>query len=283
MSCHSLLACRVSAERSAVNLMWIALCVISCFSLAPFNIFTLYLIFDNLINMCLGLFLLGFSVWDSPCFLDLINYFLSHIKEVSNYNLFKYFIRPFFFLFFFWDPYNSNVAAFKVVPMVCETVLSSVHSFYLFCSVVVISTILPSRSLIRSSASVILLLFPSIEFLISLIVLFMIVCLLFSSCRSLLNISCTFSILFPRFWIIFTIITLNYFSGRLPFSSSFVCSGGFLPCSFICCVFLCLLILLNLLFLGSPFHRLQVRSSRCFWCLSPVAKVGSVCCVCFQM
>ena len=105
-------------------------------------------------------------------------------------------------------------------------------------------------------------------FLISFIVLFMIVCLLFSSSRSLLNVSCIFSILFPRFWIIFTII-LHLFSGRLPISSSFLRSGGFLPCSFICCVFLCLLILLNLLCLGSLFRRLQVRSSHCFWCLPP--------------
>ena len=41
-------------------------------------------------------------------------------------------------------------------------------------------------------------------------------------------------------------------------------------------MFLCLLILLNLLCLGSPFQRLKIRSSRCFWCLSPVAKVSSV-------
>ena len=34
--------------------------------------------------------------------------------------------------------------------------------------------------------------------------------------------------------------------------------------------------LVNLLCLGSPFFRLQVRSSRCFWCLPPVGKVGSV-------
>ena len=46
-------------------------------------------------------------------------------------------------------------------------------------------------------------------------------------------------------------------------------------------MFLCLLILLNLLCLGSPFHRLQVRSSCCFWCLPPVTKVGSVHCVGF--
>ena len=46
-------------------------------------------------------------------------------------------------------------------------------------------------------------------------------------------------------------------------------------------MFLCLLILINLLCLGSPFHRLQVRSSRCFWCLLPVGKGGSVGCVGF--
>ena len=106
--------------------------------------------------------------------------------------------------------------------------------------------------------------------------LFIIVCLLFSSSRSLLNVSCISSILFPRFWIIFTIIILNSFSGRLPISSSFVWSGWFLLYPFICCAFLCLLILLNLLCLVSPFQSLQVRSSRCFWCLPPVSKTGSV-------
>ena len=69
--------------------------------------------------------------------------------------------------------------------------------------------------------------------------------------------------------------------GSLPISSSFFLCGGFLPCSFICFVFFCFLILLNLLCLGSPFRRLLVRSSHCFWCLSPVAKVGSVGCVGF--
>ena len=90
-----------------------------------------------------------------------------------------------------------------------------------------------------------------------------------------------FSPFYFQDWIIFTIIILNSFSGRLLISSSFVRSGGFLPCSFFCCVFLCLLILLNLLCLGSLFHSLQVHSSCCFWCLPPVAKVGSVGCVGF--
>ena len=96
-----------------------------------------------------------------------------------------------------------------------------------------------------------------------------------------LNVSCIFSILLPRFCFIFTIITLNSFSGRLPISSSFVWSGQFLPCSFTCYVFLCCLILLNLLRLVSPFCRPQVCSSHCFWHLPPVGKVVSVGCVGF--
>ena len=63
MYCHSLLAWRLSIERSAVILMGILLCVICCFSLAAFNICSLYLIFVNLINMCLGVFHLGFILF----------------------------------------------------------------------------------------------------------------------------------------------------------------------------------------------------------------------------
>ena len=63
MSCHSLLAWRVSIERSAVILMGIPFCVICCFSLAAFNICSLCLIFVNLINMCLGVFHLGFFLF----------------------------------------------------------------------------------------------------------------------------------------------------------------------------------------------------------------------------
>ena len=63
--------------------------------------------------------------------------------------------------------------------------------------------------------------------------------------RSLLNLSCIFSILvsrlficnsilFSKFWIIFTIIIQNYLSDRFPISSSFVWFGGHLSCSFTC-------------------------------------------------
>ena len=81
-------------------------------SLVAFNNFSLALIFVNLITMCLGVFLLGF------CFLDLGGYFLSHVREVFNYNLFKYFLESFLSLFSFWNPYNANVGVFYFVPEV---------------------------------------------------------------------------------------------------------------------------------------------------------------------
>ena len=67
ISCHSLLACRVSAERSAVKHMEFPLYVTCCFSLAAFSIFYLCLVFVSLISMCLGLFLLGFILYGTLC------------------------------------------------------------------------------------------------------------------------------------------------------------------------------------------------------------------------
>ena len=61
ISCHSLLACRVSAERSAVKPMWFPLYITSCFFLVAFNTFSLCLVFVSLINMCLACFSLSLS------------------------------------------------------------------------------------------------------------------------------------------------------------------------------------------------------------------------------
>ena len=66
-SYHSLLACRVSAERSAVNCMGFALYITCCFSLTAFNILSLCLVFVSLISMCLGVFLLGFILYGTLC------------------------------------------------------------------------------------------------------------------------------------------------------------------------------------------------------------------------
>ena len=149
------------------------------------------------------------------------------------------------------------------------------------------STILSSNSLICSSDSVILLLILSSVFFTSFIVLFITLGLFFSSSKCFLNISCIFFkcafTLFPRFWIIFTIITLNALSGRLPTSSSFIWPYVFLPCSFICNILLCNLIFSNLLYLWSPFCRLQGHSSSCFCCLTRGECIGSEACVGFLM
>ena len=64
------------------------------------------------------------------CLLDLIDYLPFHVEEIFNYNLFKNFLILFLFLFFFWDPYYSNVVAFDIVPEVSKTILSSFHSLY---------------------------------------------------------------------------------------------------------------------------------------------------------
>ena len=63
--CHSLLACRVSAERSAGKHMGFPLYVICCFSLAAFNTLSLCLTFFRLVCvlacLCLGLSCKGLS------------------------------------------------------------------------------------------------------------------------------------------------------------------------------------------------------------------------------
>ena len=178
---------------------------------------------------CMGLFV--------PLELD---YFLFHVEEVFIYNLFKNFLIPFLF---------SSSSGTPIIQMLVCLILSQISisqfffiRFTLFCSSEVVFTILSSSSLICSSASDILLLIPSRVFLISVIVLFVSVCLFFNSSRSLLIESYTFSILLSRFLIIFTIIILNSFSGSFPVSSSFICTC--VSRSFICAVFLCLFVFL---------------------------------------
>ena len=117
------------------------------------------------------MFLLGFILcWALCTSWTLVTIFFSEDyfppNRVLNYNLFKYFLRHFLLLIFFWDSYNSNVGAFSVVQEISETVLISFHSFF------IISTILSFSSLIHSSISCILLLIPSSVLSISVVVFF---------------------------------------------------------------------------------------------------------------
>ena len=149
-------------------------------------------------------------------------------------------------------------SVFLVCPFICVVFLYLfIFFFFLLYSVLQKSFLwfyLPAHGFI------LLLQIPSRVFLISVIVLFVSVCLFFNSSKSLLIDSCIFSILFSRFLVIFTIIILNSFSGNLPLPSSFIWTSVFLVCSFICIVFLCLFIIiicLNWSCLRSPFPRLQ--------------------------
>ena len=153
VSCHSLLACRVSAERSAVKHMGFSLYVTCCFSLADFNILSLYLVFVSLVSMCLGVFLLGFILYGTLCLLDLIDYFHSHVGEIFNYNLFKIFSHTFFF-----SPSSGTPIIQMLVHLILaqrslrlSSVLFILYS--LFCSSEVTFTILSSSLWICSSAS----------------------------------------------------------------------------------------------------------------------------------
>ena len=94
ISCHSLLTYRISIEKSADYLLRVPLYVICRVSLVAFNASSLSLIFVSLIAMYLGVFLLGF-ILPGTLFLDFVDYFLSHVREVFSYYLVKYFIRSF--------------------------------------------------------------------------------------------------------------------------------------------------------------------------------------------
>ena len=159
--------------------MGLPLYAICYFTFVAFNVLSLCLGFVSLISMCLGIFLFGFilygTLWASWTWLAI---FFSMLGKISTIISSKF----------------SHTLSFSVLilgPLYFECWciwygprgvlrLSSVLFilFTLFCSSEVIFNILPSSSLIHSSASDILLLIPSRVFSISVIVF---VCLSFYS------------------------------------------------------------------------------------------------------
>ena len=93
------LVCRFSVEKSAGNLMGVPLYVACHFSLVAFNILSLSLISVSLITVCLCVFLLGFIIPGTLCFLDLVGHFFSLLRDIFSCYLFKYFLRSFISLF----------------------------------------------------------------------------------------------------------------------------------------------------------------------------------------
>ena len=129
--------------------MGIPLCVICCFSLAAFNIFSLCLIFVNLINMCLGVFHLGFilfgTLWVSWTWVIISFPILGKFSTITSSSIFS------------WSFFFSSFSATPMIQMLgCLTLsqrslrLSSflLIRFSFFLSDSFISTILSSTSLI---------------------------------------------------------------------------------------------------------------------------------------
>ena len=162
-SCHSLLGCRVSAEKSTDNFREIPFYVICCSSHCCFQYF---LFTFNLCQFDEYMFQLIppriYLVWDCLYFLDLSDLFFSLVREVFDCDLFRYLLRPFIFFFLFWDSYSSNVGVFNVVSEFSNTLF--IFFFSLFCSTVQISIILSSRLLVHFSVSVVLLQIPLVHF-----------------------------------------------------------------------------------------------------------------------
>ena len=156
ISCHFLLACRVSAEKSMDNLMGVSLYVVCWFSLTAFNIFPLCLIFVSLINMCLGMFLLECMLYGTLCSSwTWVSVSFPMLGKFSAYSLFNYFLGPFVSF-----PSETPIMWMLVCLMLSQRFLR-LASFLLMA---VISNHLSFRSLIHSSASFILLLIPSSVF-----------------------------------------------------------------------------------------------------------------------
>ena len=92
ISCHSLLACRVSVEKSADSLVGVPLYVSCHFSLVAFNILCVSLIFVSLITMCLGVFLLRFILSGTLCgswtWLTLSFLMLNKFSAIMSSNIF---------------------------------------------------------------------------------------------------------------------------------------------------------------------------------------------------
>ena len=131
VSCHSLLACKVSVEKSADCLMGVPLYIICHFSLLLL-IFYLSLIFVNLITMCLSVFLLGFILPRTLCasWAWLVIFFpmLGEFSAIISSNIF---LSP--FSLSFWASSNENVGALNVVPEDSQAVFISLHfNFFLY-------------------------------------------------------------------------------------------------------------------------------------------------------
>ena len=152
------LACTASVEKPADSLMGVP-CLLSVTS--PLLLFTVYLRFWFLSVSLLRVSLCSSSGWSclglpaSWTWLTISFPTLGNFSAISS-NIFS---GPFSLS----SPSGTPIMQMLVhiLPQRSQAIFVSFHSFSVFCPVAVISTILSSRSLICSSASVNLLLIPS--------------------------------------------------------------------------------------------------------------------------
>ena len=119
--------------------MGVPLYVICCFSLVAFSIFFFvfnFCQFDYYVSWYVPPWV--YPAWGSVHFLDLGDCFLSHVREVFSYYLFKYFLRAFL-------SSSGNPIMRMLVCLVLSQWSLRLSSFLfilfsLFCSVAVIST-----------------------------------------------------------------------------------------------------------------------------------------------
>ena len=115
--------------------------------------------FDYCVSQCVPSWV--HPAWNTLFFLDLVDYFLAHVREVFSYYVFRYFLG-----FFLSPSYPGTLIMLTLVCLMLSQRSLRFSSFFFilfsrFCSAAVISTILSSRKFFHPYASVILLLIPS--------------------------------------------------------------------------------------------------------------------------
>ena len=127
-SFQSVLACKVSFEKSADSLMGTPFQVTVSFSLAAFKIVSLSLILGNLMMMCLGVFLFGSNFFGTLGFLDFLEvYFLHEIGEVFLH----YLLTQFLISCSSSSPSGTPIIRiFKVVPEFPKPLLIFLNSYF---------------------------------------------------------------------------------------------------------------------------------------------------------
>ena len=98
ISYHSLLACRFLLKGQLLSI-WGLPCMLLLAS--PLLLLIFFLVFslcqiDQYESWCVSPWI--YPLWSSLCLLDLIEYFIFHVGEIFNYNLFKNFFHTFFFI-----------------------------------------------------------------------------------------------------------------------------------------------------------------------------------------